>query len=595
LRFAQSIVLCNTVIPAHEDDGSLIYESQSPDEAALLNGMRPNRILLTGRTKKDITISVFGEDEVYESLALLDFTSDRKRMSAIVRTAKGKIHLYCKGADNVIFSRLSPDPSINPPVLLAEAQAALDSLSETGLRTLAVAYRVLTETEWMEFKVTYDEAQLSLKDRENAVSEACERVEKNLTLIGCTAIEDRLQDEVPETIEYLLASDIHIWLLTGDKLETAINIGQSSSLILPDMGVLILNGRSEQDLTKGFAKIIEEIAAQKIGKRNSLVVTGDCLAQIFTLPGKDKEFLSIATRCHSVICCRVTPLQKALVVKLVRKELKKVTLAIGDGANDVSMIQAAHVGVGIMGREGNQAARASDYSFAEFRFLKRLLAVHGRWSYLRLSKFIFYSFYKNLAFITVQWLYGFLSGQSGENVYEEIFLAAWNIIYTSLPPIALSLFEVDVVSQRIEFCPQLYKQVKDGEYWNFKTIVGWVTSALWHGAIVFWFVYAIRFEGSLATDGRVSGQWVQSYYFATCILLTALCKIALATRYWVVFSFLAIICSLLLHIITMFSLQALGPSWLEEGTTTILYVEPSYWFAMLLVPVSALIPDVAVM
>lgn len=122
---------------------------------------------------------------------------------------------------------------------------------------------------------------------------------------------------------------------------------------------------------------------------------------------KELEYLlyTIATRCKAVICCRVSPLQKALVVKLVKKYSNSILLAIGDGANDVSMIQAAHVGVGISGVEGLQAARSADFAISQFRFLKKLLLVHGLWAYQRLSKMIFYYFYKNVAlYLTQFWV-----------------------------------------------------------------------------------------------------------------------------------------------------------------------------------------------
>lgn len=121
--------------------------------------------------------------------------------------------------------------------------------------------------------------------------------------------------------------------------------------------------------------------------------------------------LNIISLAHGAnpFLSRVSPLQKALVVKLVKRHLKAILLAIGDGANDVSMIQAAHVGVGISGVEGLQAARSADVAIGQFRYLRKLLLVHGSWSYQRISKVILYSFYKNIAlFMTQFWVYFFL-------------------------------------------------------------------------------------------------------------------------------------------------------------------------------------------
>jgi magnesium-transporting ATPase (P-type) len=173
-------------------------------------------------------------------------------------------------------------------------------------------------------------------------------------------------------------------------------------------------------------------------------------------------------------------LQKALVVKLVRKKLHKVTLAIGDGANDISMIQAAHVGVGIEGMEGAQAARSSDFSFKQFKNLKRLLTIHGRYSYLRMSKIIFFSFYKSICLITVQFWFGFMNGWSGGALYDEEFLTLWNMVFTALLPIATACFEKDVEEESIGQYPKLYKAVKDGLYWNTLTMAGWGIASFWH-------------------------------------------------------------------------------------------------------------------
>ena len=197
----------------------------------------------------------------------------------------------------------------------------------------------------------------------------------------------------------------------------------SSKLISADMKVYILRGKTNQELIQSLDRYIQEIRSSPPTKKNALVVNGDALSTVFASPKTtQKLFLNVGVACHSVICCRVTPLQKALVVKLVQSNLKCVTLAIGDGANDVSMIQSANIGVGIMGREGTQAVRASDYAFAEFRFLRRLVGVHGRWSYMRLSGLVMYSFYKNIAMIMVMWLFGFQNLFSGQVNTYLVFL-----------------------------------------------------------------------------------------------------------------------------------------------------------------------------
>lgn len=232
---------------------------------------------------------------------------------------------------------------------------------------------------------------------------ACEEIERNMLLMGGTAIEDRLQDGVPETIAELAKSGIKLWVLTGDKTETAINIGFACNLLSNDMDLIILQAQNREDTAEQLKAALRETEASSSTKR-ALVIDGTTLK--YALEPKTKDMvLELGMRCVSVLCCRVSPKQKAQVVMLVKKGLKVMTLAIGDGANDVSMIQAANVGVGISGLEGRQAVMASDYAIAQFRFLRKLLLVHGRWSYLRTSEMIMGFFYKNIVWTFVLFWY----------------------------------------------------------------------------------------------------------------------------------------------------------------------------------------------
>ena len=227
-------------------------------------------------------------------------------------------------------------------------------------------------------------------------------------LLGATAIEDKLQDGVPDTIHTLQTAGIKIWVLTGDRQETAINIGMSCKLISEDMTLLIVNQDNSTATRDNLAKKLNAVRNQNATgtELESLVLIIDGKSLTFALEKEmEKLFLDLAVSCKAVICCRVSPLQKALVVKLVKRHLKALLLAIGDGANDVSMIQAAHVGVGISGVEGLQAARSADVAIGQFRYLRKLLLVHGAWSYQRISRVILYSFYKNIAmFMTQFWV-----------------------------------------------------------------------------------------------------------------------------------------------------------------------------------------------
>ncbi|EPY75657.1 hypothetical protein CB1_001596013 [Camelus ferus] len=310
-------------------------------------------------------------------------------MSVIVRTPSGKLRLYCKGADTVIYDRLAETSKYKEITL-----KHLEQFATEGLRTLCFAVAEISESDFQEWRAVYQRASTSVQNRLLKLEESYELIEKNLQLLGATAIEDKLQDQVPETIETLMKADIKIWILTGDKQETAINIGDALL--------------KENDF--------------------ALIIDGKTLKYALTF-GVRQYFLDLALSCKAVICCRVSPLQKSEVVEMVKKQVKVITLAIGDGANDVSMIQTAHVGVGISGNEGLQAANSSDYSIAQFKYLKNLLMVHGAWNYNRVSKCILYCFYKNIVLYIIEIWFAFVNGFSGQILFERWCIGLYNVVF----------------------------------------------------------------------------------------------------------------------------------------------------------------------
>lgn len=401
-HFLALLAICHTVIPEMTDKGQIRYQAASPDEGALVSGALALGYRFTARKPKSVIIEAGGQELEYELLAVCEFNSTRKRMSAIYRCPDGKIRCYCKGADTVILERLNDQ---NPHV-----EATLRHLEEyasEGLRTLCLAMREIPEQEYSEWYQIFDTASTTVGgNRAEELDKAAEIIEHDFFLLGATAIEDRLQDGVPETIHTLQQANIKVWVLTGDRQETAINIGMSCKLLSEDMMLLMVNEESVAATRDNLQKKLDAIRTQADGtietETLALIIDGKSLTYALE---KDLErlFLDLAVMCKAVICCRVSPLQKALVVKLVRKYQKEsILLAIGDGANDVSMIQAAHIGVGISGMEGLQAARSADVAIAQFRFLRKLLLVHGAWSYQRVSKTILFSFYKNIALYMTQ-------------------------------------------------------------------------------------------------------------------------------------------------------------------------------------------------
>lgn len=407
-HFMLTLALCHTVITERTpgDPPKLEFKAQSPDEAALVATARDCGFTVLGRSGDDIRLNVMGEERTYTVLNTLEFNSSRKRMSAIVRMPDGRIILFCKGADSIIYSRLAPGAQQD---LRQSTSDQLELFAREGLRTLCVAHRMLGEDEYQEWSKRHEAAAASMTDREIQLEEVASSIEQNLTLLGGTAIEDRLQDGVPDTIALLGRAGIKLWVLTGDKVETAINIGFSCNLLSNDMEVIVFDAEADdlesarRELDKHLAEFglsgtdeEMETARQDHEPPNSMhavVIDGDALKQVLNEELQQK-FLLLCKQCKSVVCCRVSPAQKAAVVKMVKTGLNIMALSVGDGANDVAMIQEADVGVGIAGEEGRQAAMSSDYAMGQFRFLQRLILVHGRWSYRRLGETTANFFYK---------------------------------------------------------------------------------------------------------------------------------------------------------------------------------------------------------
>ncbi|RUS31967.1 HAD-like domain-containing protein [Jimgerdemannia flammicorona] len=422
VHFLSALAICHTVLPERPEEGNeynIVYKAQSPDEAALVSTARDLGFAFLGRENDTIVIEAMGERKEFTLLSVLEFNSSRKRMSIIMRPSEGgRLVLLCKGADSVIYERLAKDCGGSAELCASQKRikeatlAHLEAFANEGLRTLCVAHRFVDEREYADWSVRYQEASSSISNRDEKIEEVCEEIEQNLMLIGGTAIEDRLQEGVPETIALLSQAGIKIWVLTGDKTETAINIGFAANLLQKNMLLIIINANGKESTQQQLQDALEKFwDGDQSGesKRHALVIDGETLKYALEKPCKDL-MLELGRRCESVLCCRVSPMQKAKVVNLVKRGLNVMTLAIGDGANDVSMIQEANVGIGISGEEGRQAVMASDYAIAQFRFLGKLLLVHGRWSYLRTAEMILTFFYKNIVWTIVLFWYQIFCG-----------------------------------------------------------------------------------------------------------------------------------------------------------------------------------------
>ncbi|XP_020557922.1 phospholipid-transporting ATPase IC isoform X4 [Oryzias latipes] len=465
-QFFRALALCHTVMAEWKDE-TPVYQAASPDEEALVGAARELGWVFLRRTRDCVVVSELGVSHQYQLLALLDFTSRRRRMSVLVREPGGALNLYCKGADMVILERLQK----NSPYL-ERTETALQVFAEACLRTLCVAVRSVPEASWEKWRKTLALcAVMATAERDTQLEKLYDEMEQDLQLLGVTAIEDRLQEGVPETICLLRKARIKVWVLTGDKKETAVNIGYSCKLLDPDARLLewqdlrqILQSADPQvSFMKARQMELWATSKENAPAKVSLVFTGPELAEFEQKPEWGATFMNLAQQCQSVLCCRVTPAQKAEIVKLVRKHTDAITMSIGDGANDVNMIKTAHIGVGVAGVEGGQAVQNADFALSQFRFLQKLLLVHGRWSYRRISFFLRYFLFKTCSFALVHIWFGFFNGFSSQSLYETWFIALYTVCYTAAPVMCVAIFEQDVSAETSLELPELYRSGQQQE------------------------------------------------------------------------------------------------------------------------------------
>jgi len=306
-----------------------------------------------------------------------------------------------------------------------------------------------------------------------------------------------------------------------------------------------------------------------------------------------KKFLELCIRAKTVICCRVTPQQKAQVVQLVKQRKKKVTLAIGDGGNDVGMIQMASVGVGISGREGLQASRAADYSFAKFKFLKRLILVHGRRSYKRTALIAQYSFYKSLLIAFIQICYSYYTLFSGVTFFDGFALTVYNLVFTGIP-IFFYLLDKDLPDETLIEHPDLYKETQRSKNLTVGTIIGWIALAAVQAVIVFWMTIYIFGTNFLFRQTGFPIDYVTiSFVTYTVIIFINSTVLAYETHSFTWINHVCIWGMPILYFIVM-TISNIIPSNDFYYVMMHLYVDPVFWISVLLMTIAATGPIIAI-
>ena len=585
--FFTNICLCHSLILEEDPSGGQPrYQGPSPDEVALVEAARQMGFEFKNRAQTNVTLSMLGREVTYEILNVMEYSSERGCMSVIARSPDGTVRLYCKGADTKVMKKIRGNTDAE---LVSRTDSDLHTFAKSGLRTLVLASKVIPEETYNDWDVRYQEASRMFEGRDAAMDELGNEIENDLELIGVTAIEDKLQDGVPEAIKTLLDANIRVWMITGDKQETAVNIAVSCDLVQNPDDVMMVNvDEKSEDASQHAEQLLADAMATLCRRYSSLTgqdvkniegvpdtwregelaVDGPTLNFIMASPIMSRQLAQLAARCSGVVVSRSSPSQKAAIVRNMaeyemdkaagsargllrwyrryRQRLRGKMLSIGDGANDVAMLQTADVGVGIMGKEGRQAVNNSDYAFSQFRFLVPLLLVHGTLSYYRLSRLIKYSFYKNICFAFIMFYFQFYNGYSGQALVDSITAAVFNVVFTSLPILLFAVLDrpVGEFHAFIRY-PQLYDKRNSH---SLSTISFWksgVLQGILHGAVCFFIPYYI-----ITTSGNHNITDVYSIGRVTFMALLGCVtlEVALVARYWTwVFFWITLLSYLLMY------------------------------------------------
>ncbi|XP_002920411.1 probable phospholipid-transporting ATPase IIB isoform X5 [Ailuropoda melanoleuca] len=520
----KAIALCHNVTPVYEpragvtgeaeyaeadqdfSDGNRTYQAASPDEVALVQWTESVGLTLVSRDLASVQLRTpGGQILTYCILQMFPFTSESKRMGVIVRDeSTAEITFYMKGADVAMSSIVQYNDWL---------EEECGNMAREGLRTLVVAKRALTEEQYQDFESRYSQAKLSIHDRALKVAAVVESLEREMELLCLTGVEDQLQADVRPTLEMLRNAGIKIWMLTGDKLETATCIAKSSHLVSRTQDIHIFRPVTN----RGEAHL--ELNAFRRKHDCALVISGDSLE--VCLKYYEHELVELACQCPAVVCCRCSPTQKAHIVKLLQQHAGRRTCAIGDGGNDVSMIQAADCGIGIEGKEGRQASLAADFSITQFRHIGRLLMVHGRSSYKRSAALGQFVMHRGLIISTMQAVFSSVFYFASVPLYQGFLMVGYATLYTMFPVFSLVL-DQDVKPEMAMLYPELYKDLTKGRSLSFKTFLVWVLISIYQGGILMYGALLL-FESEFVHVVAIS---------FTALILTELLMVALTVRTW---------------------------------------------------------------
>ncbi|EXJ72043.1 phospholipid-translocating ATPase [Cladophialophora psammophila CBS 110553] len=515
-----ALALCHNVTPtADEVDGERVvsYQASSPDEIAIVEFTESVGLRVLQRDRENIVLQCVSTKQVVIRAEIKDifpFTSESKRMGIIVHLTSelpGLTHIdelwfFQKGADTVMSSIVAANDWLDEETA---------NMAREGLRTLVVGRKKLSLEQYEDFSSEYADASLALHERDAGMAAVVKKhLEHDLELLGVTGVEDRLQKDVKPSLELLRNAGVKIWMLTGDKIETARCVAVSARLVA--------RGQHIQTMAKLKTKAQGKDALDVMRNQTEscLLIDGESLALM--LSQFRHEFITVAVQLPAVIACRCSPTQKADVAHLIRKHTKKRVCCIGDGGNDVSMIQAADVGIGIVGKEGRQASLAADFSIEQFCYLTKLLVWHGRNSYKRSAKLAQFIIHRGLIISVCQTMYNIAGHFDPKGLFKDWLMVGYATVYTMAPVFSLVL-DRDVDEHLANLYPELYKELKSGKSLSYQTFFTWVLVSVYQGVII---------QGlSQLLVGEVDGPRMLSVSF-TVLILNELIMVAVSVTTW---------------------------------------------------------------
>ncbi|KLO13604.1 protein transporter [Schizopora paradoxa] len=521
-----SLALCHNVTPVSNDDGTVTYQASSPDEVAIVKWTESVGLTLVFRDRTRMQLQTpEGTRMEFEVLDIFPFTSESKRMGIVVRdVSSGEILFLQKGADVVMTKIVMRNDWL---------EEECGNMAREGLRTLVIGRKRLSEQTYGMFKERYHEASIQLQNRNDEMaSVVAEFLERDLELLGLTGVEDKLQDDVKSTIELLRNAGIKIWMLTGDKIETATCIAISTKLVARNQYIHQVAKLTTSDQAK------RELEFLQAKQDCCLVIDGQSLQLCLDL--FKIEFIEISTKLSAVVACRCSPTQKADVARLIRKHTRKRVCCIGDGGNDVSMIQASDVGVGIVGKEGKQASLAADFSVNQFSYLTKLLLWHGRNSYKRSAKLAQFVIHRGLIISIMQCVFSAIFYFAPIALYQGWLMVGYATLYTMAPVFSLVL-DRDVNEDVALLYPELYKELVKGRALSYKTFFMWLMISVYQGGAIM-IMSLVLFENEFLNIVSIS---------FTALILNELIMVAVEITTWHVYMVLSEIVTLMIYAVSI--------------------------------------------